>query len=142
MIRRLRQTCFTPNTGDCFRTCVAMILDMDPAGMPNFCEVRGKGEWWRLFQGWLDERHMTAVEVNLTVDESKAPMMWVTMGVPCILSGKSPRGNWLHSVVGEARGPDGWAYLHDPHPDGGFLDGEPWYVLFFAPLRPDLAVKR
>jgi hypothetical protein len=125
--------------GDCFRTCVAMILDMARDDVPNFCAL-GDDVWWAAFQHWLEDRHLTAVEVF--VREDKPSLAWVTCGTPCILTGKSPRGDWLHSVVGIAHGPDGFEMCYDPYPDdrtpGEMLAGRLEVVTFFASLRPDL----
>jgi len=49
---------------------------------------------------------------------------WVPFG-ECILSGKSPRGDFLHSVVA-----DGLTIIHDPHPSrAGILTQEDVVVL-------------
>lgn len=58
--------------GDCYRTCLAMVLDMDRDEVPHFCEHVPPGtqpddpahiasdEWER---GWLAERGLTKVVV-------------------------------------------------------------------------------
>jgi hypothetical protein len=121
--------------GDCFSACVACILDLPQDVVPLFCAW--EGHWFWQFQEWLEMFHLTAIELNM----QQRCMCPVTPGVPCILTGKSPRGSWLHAVVATTdRG--GFNFYHDPHPDGNFLDGEPKYVLFFAPLRPDRAWRR
>jgi hypothetical protein len=131
MMPKLYQTVFEPGKGDCFATCVAMILRLRQNEVPNFCAE--PDDWWGRFQEWLDEKFaLTAVEVNL----GSGCLCKVTPGTPCVLTGKSPRGDWLHSTVGVAE-VSGFSYYHDPNPAGGFLDGEPTSVLFFASLRPD-----
>jgi hypothetical protein len=135
MIRQLRQKHLDvtdPEQGDCFKTCVAMILDIDPELVPNFCAY-GKEKWWRIFQDWLEQIHLTAIEVNI----SKQPLCWTVGGTPCIVSGKSPRGDWLHSVVAASMEERDYEYLFDPHPDDTWLD-DVQYITFFASLRPDL----
>ena len=138
MIRALRQKHLdiTDHTkGDCFKTCVAMILDLPQDDVPNFCAAP-KDEWWQLFQKWLEALHLTAIEVDI----AKHPLCCVTRGTPCIVTGKSPRGSWLHSVVAEAMDEQGFEYLHDPHPsDAGLEDVQ--LITFFASLRPDRARK-
>lgn len=143
MIRQQYQAhtdCTDHEKGDCFRTCVAMILDLPRDEVPNFC---AGDEWWRDFQHWLEDRHLTAVEVFVL--EDRPTMAWVTCGTPCILSGRSPRGDWLHSVVGLARGGDGFEIVLDPYPGhrtpGEMLAGRLEVVTFFAALRPDLEKK-
>lgn len=137
MIRRLRQTDLTKETGDCYRTCVAMVLGLDPAGLPNFCHVGP--DWWDQFQAWLGEHHgLYAVEVTFRSEVLGA----LPKGVPVILSGTSPSHKpALHSVVGVTAGYAGFEYCFDPNPcDRFLLDLK--YVTFFAPLRPDLLTAR
>lgn len=136
MIRPLRQTDTTPTAGDCFKTCVAMVLDQPPERMPNFCHT---DDWWAKFQQWLGDNHgMFAVEVKL---KDKGPvLMSMPPGVPVILTGPSPSGDWLHAVVGFTH-EDGFEYLYDPNPVDKFLV-EVTDVLFFVPLRPDLATRK
>ncbi len=138
MIRQLRQRHLdvtVPEKGDCFATCVAMLLDLRQDDVPNFCSVP-KEKWWREFQKWLEPRWLTAIEI--VVEHNN--LCWVTGGTFCIVSGKSPRGDWLHSVVGASLEERGFEYLYDPHPDDTFLD-DVKYLTFFASLRPDLTVK-
>lgn len=135
MIRHRRQTDFNPGTGDCFRACVAMVLDLDAATLPNFCSV-GDG-WWKKFQDWLAENHhMLAVEVHLGPGVL-APMV---PGVPVIVSGPSYAGDWDHSVVGFTE-EGGFELLYDPNPTEKFVR-QAKSVLFFAPLRPDLTSRK
>lgn len=47
--------------GDCQRTCIAVILGIDAADVPHFCDnpqaERGTSEWWSTRQdAWLAER--------------------------------------------------------------------------------------
>lgn len=116
--------------GDCFATCVAMVLDLPQPDVPNFCAVGDA--WWEGFLLWCEGQGITAMEVKL----QPGALSRLTAGIPCILSGLSPRGTWQHSVVGVTT-EGGFAYLHDPHPDATFLAGEPQHVLFFMMLRPD-----
>jgi hypothetical protein len=132
MIRqRYQRITNDPERSDCFATCVAMILDLDD--VPNF-QAAGPG-WWRRLQEWLSRRNLLAVEVRLPPEGRSVTAM--TPGVPVILSGKSPRGDWPHAVVGLTRWDDGFEFAHDPHPAGGWLDGPVQRVTFFAALRPD-----
>lgn len=133
MMRQLRQTIFEKGKGDCFKTCVAMVLDLPPEPIPNFC-AGDPVLWFAEFQKWLEQFHLTAVEVRLDL----GPVLARTApGVPVILSGHSPNVEGvLHSVVGVAVD-EGFEYLYDPNPSDQFLKGEPIYVIFFASLRPD-----
>lgn len=62
--------------------------------------------------------------------------------VLCIACGKSPRGNWQHAVVGVIKAGFVFEMIHDPHPDGTGLDGNPEYLEFFVALDPSRLVKR
>jgi hypothetical protein len=50
----------------------------------------------------------------------------------CVLIGDSPRSEkCLHAVVGR---PNGYGYevVHDPHPEGGGLRGDPQQVIYLG----------
>mgnify|MGYP006350002283 CR=1 FL=1 len=143
MIRKLRQTTFgTPKLvddvwvmpvgetiGNCFATCVACLLDMDLEDVPNFVDT--EGDWWWRFQVWLEARGMYAIEINFVKsDDSRYNFEPVPGNIGCILTGKSPRGDHLHSVVGLTAEITCGDVLqsrcdvyHDPHPsDAGIED--------------------
>jgi len=132
MMRQLRQKCVQQTGGDCFRTAVAMVLDLDPDTMPNFCW--DAEPWWPAFQKWLDENYgLMAVDIKLATDEPT--LMSLTPGVPIVLTGPSPSGPWLHSIAGMTA-EDGFEMLYDPNPCDKMLPGVT-NVTFFVPLRPD-----
>lgn len=41
--------------GDCVRTCIGCLLDLEPASVPNFAAVQD-GEMWDRVREWLAER--------------------------------------------------------------------------------------
>lgn len=54
-----------------------------------------------------------------------------------ILGGKSPRGiQGGHAVVGKWSRTSGWQVVHDPHPSGDGILGEPTTVSFWIPKDP------
>ncbi len=100
-MKELTQTVFGEHKGNCFPTCIACLLDCEKdTDVPNFHGA----DWWGQYQEWLVARGWRL-------------RVWYhnTWGKPkgySIMSGKSPRGDFLHAVVaydGELR----W----DPHPD-------------------------
>jgi len=94
------QTTFGEGLGNCFSACVASILELPIEDVPFF----GADElWWTRFSEWLEARNLYAV--CLKHRAGRAPVGYH------ILSGKSPRGEFMHSVV--AKGED---IVHDPHP--------------------------
>ena len=99
-MQAIDQTTFSEGLGNCFSACVASILEVSLEDVPFF----GADElWWARFSEWLEARNLYAV--CLKHRAGRAPVGYH------ILSGKSPRGEFLHSVV--AKGED---IVHDPHP--------------------------
>lgn len=99
-MQAIDQTTFGEGLGNCFSACVASILELPIDDVPFF----GADElWWTRFSEWLEARNLYAV--CLKHRAGRAPVGYH------ILSGKSPRGEFLHSVV--AKGDD---IVHDPHP--------------------------
>ena len=99
-MQAIDQTTFGEGLGNCFSACVASILELPIDDVPFF----GADElWWTRFSEWLEARNLYAV--CLKHRAGRAPVGYH------ILSGKSPRGEFMHSVV--AKGED---IVHDPHP--------------------------
>ena len=88
--------------GDCHRTCVAMILDLDKEQVPNWVEETGDDE--RLFRQlsdqWLRAYGYATVHVGFacTWEELGSYMLAMNPGVYYILGGES-RSGVNHSVV-------------------------------------------
>lgn len=131
-MRHQHQRHLTPENGDCFAACVATILDVDLADTPNFCSL-GR-DWWQKFQEWLRNRNLGAVAVDLSPGD-RAVMWPLPLGVPVILTGPSRRSDGLHSVVGTTHD-EGFEYVFDPNPGGGYLSGPPMTVVFFVAVDP------
>lgn len=117
-----------PKQGDCFRACVASILELPIEDVPDFCA--SPRDWEERLHGWLSERGLATVEVNVGAGQVVYP---VTEGTICIVSGTTDRHpTRLHAVVGRVTWDDGKAggmarpflafeFLHDPFPGGKFL---------------------
>lgn len=97
-MRPVDQTMFGAPGGNCLSACVASLLSVPIDDVPYFF---GRKEWWTFFEDWLHLRG----HYPLRFEPPFRPRGLY------ILSGKSPRGDWLHSVL--ARGED---VVHDPHP--------------------------
>ena len=124
--------------GDCFRACIASILELPIEDVPHFVAI--EHDWWGETQRWLAKRGLFA--------------MWLPIRHPdemhfcnpcedsyCILAGASPRGNGIkHAVVGKIV--QGWNFeiAYDPHPSQAGLDGPPTSFMIFVPLKPETAV--
>jgi len=100
--------------GDCWRCCIATILGLRAEDVPNFVEEEN---WWDAATAWLAERGKSMVYVSAHPDEGWAQCVG---GALFIASGKSPRGDFKHAVVWGAGG-----VVHDPHPSGDGLVGNP-----------------
>jgi len=130
-MKPIDQTTFGDKKGNCLSACLASILELPLDYVPNFCVDYSPESWWGEMQKWLNARGVIAIEVELN-DHLR---MQVVPGMYCVLSGKSPRGEFDHSVVGWAKGTELF-YVHDPHPDHKFLDGLPRHVMFLLGYCP------
>lgn len=112
--------------GNCWQTCIACVLDMELEEVPHFAAMGV--HWWDKFQTWLSNYNYFAIEI--LCDSDNTPMYPVPADITCILSGKSPRGEWNHAVVGitkdlKEKGKERtnrFEFLHDPHPDNTFIE--------------------
>lgn len=93
--------------GDCHRTCFAVILDLSPKDVPHFMHgVRvgdDQGDVDSHIAKWLSLFGLTAASFpydgTMPLDDFLAWMAEVNPGMPFILGGASPRGDFAHSVV-------------------------------------------
>lgn len=115
--------------GNCYPACLATILDLDLAEVPHVHQLHMDAE------GALDEQLAFLLPRGLTC--MRFPWaQWLQRYMPgalAIFSGRSPRGDWLHAVVGEITA-DGWRLVHDPHPSGAGIVGDPVEVELVIPL--------
>lgn len=94
-----------PDHGDCFRACVASILELDPTTLPNFADA-----WPDSWIAWAGDRYEL-------VEYAEPPHGW------SIAVGVSPRDSVItHGVVWY-----GDKIVHDPHPSRAGLVGKPLY---------------
>jgi hypothetical protein len=108
--------------GDCFRCCVASLLELPIEDVPHFCDLPDPSvHWITRTQDWLYGRGLYYLQVNTI------PHGWLLKKRPLIViaGGKSPRGNWGHCVVGELKRWDSFKMTHDPHPSRAGIVGEP-----------------
>ncbi|AHJ86603.1 hypothetical protein Jolie2_53 [Mycobacterium phage Jolie2] len=120
--------------GDCWRACIATVTQTPIEHVPHFVgdhfdedqagaklDPPAPARWLEATQEWLRGWYNCLV---LYYDQPRAmrpeyraepsAFEWV------IYSGPSPRGEWLHCVVGDQAG----NVVHDPHPDRTGLAGE------------------
>jgi hypothetical protein len=91
-MRPVDQTTFSMPGGNCFSACVASILELPLSEVPYFMGwTKAEGSlWFARFVEWLRPRGLYPMCFN--------GCAWVPDGFH-ILSGRSPRGDFDHSVV-------------------------------------------
>ena len=119
------QTTFGYPHGNCFSACVASLLELPIDAVPFFM---GAGDdWYEKFSLWLSFHGKGFYPVGFKLE--KNGLGWTPAGLH-ILTGKSPRGDFLHSVVARGR-----SIVHDPHPDRtGLMDRQD--VILIVPHDP------
>lgn len=119
-MRPVRQNVFGRPSGNCLAACVASILEQPVWTVPNFIL---KKNWYLSLCLWLERNHgMTAVRLDL--EDGHPNVAWnfyLPSETPVVWTGPSPRGDFLHCIVGTWDG----KLLHDPHPDDTFFEGKP-----------------
>lgn len=143
--------------GDCWRTCVAMLLDLPPAEVPHWVDQyltigNVTTDRWPDFEGIEVEVPAFAVATQTWLTQ-RGLALYSYDGPPgnytgfAIATGPSPRGDFSHAVVvyvvamePQDRGdgilrpvPDEWRYAADPHPSNDRLAGQPTE---FAIIKP------
>jgi len=119
------QDVFGTPYGNCLAACVASILELPLIAVPNFMAFTGpkRDAWWDAFDIFLRSRALVR-QYRGHLDEAAPPAGYA------ILSGQSPRGPFLHSVVAL----DG-EMVHDPHPSrDGLLTRQDW--IWWVPMEP------
>lgn len=124
-MKPVMQTKFGYPYGNCLAAALASVLELELRDVPDFCtDDDDDSEWFDRMQEWLAKRGLCVVHLNLEASGALPPMPGMIDGTWCIVGGRSPRGDWDHSVVGRYRlvqGGHAIELVHDPHPDGGFL---------------------
>lgn len=113
--------------GNFIQAAIASVLELPLDAVPHFLLF---GDWWgvalvRFLQSrglalstWTDREEWVTYwnELNVT----SWPLVFAPADQIVIASGPSPRGDWLHVAVYR-----GGKLLHDPHPDGRGIAGDP-----------------
>jgi len=128
---------------DCLRASIASIFELPIAAVPGFGASAIGTDRASLVQDeelrkWLADRGMDLVHVTnpkavFARGGTSAQCPWGF----CVGGGKSPRGDWDHAVVYDARDGDP-KLVHDPHPSRMGLAGEPSYYTCFLLEDPGL----
>ncbi len=138
----IKQTIFDFESGNCWATCIACLLELPLEEVPNFCkkgsdtfDVEGRREdWFRRTVLWLRSKGWELFTFKWPVPSE---MEMVPPDGLVLLTGHSPRNKEkFHVVIGKiiteyVQSDKGWGttykiyFEHDPHPDDTFLDSEP-----------------
>jgi len=100
------QTIFTPPHGNCLQACIASILELPLEEVPNFMQF--PDQWLPRYEHFLRTHNLQPVHIRF---DGKTPD-WEPWGYH-LISVKSPRGDYDHSLVGYQGKP-----VHDPFPGG------------------------
>lgn len=132
-MKGVAQTLFEHGNGNALQACVASLLELPLESVPNFIEA--PGGYLGAVQEFLAPRGLCLIKVPLT-PEGKLPLTMGTAAAFCLLTGKSPRGGHSHAVVGRVNPESGDTVTcaHDPHPNGGGIDGAGNWVGFLSSL--------
>jgi hypothetical protein len=133
-MKPIDQTIFGFPDGNCFAACIASLLELPIEEVPI---NSGGDDWLPSTQAFLKTKGLFFLEIRLDV-AVKYPL-YELFDVWCLYYGKSPRGNWSHSIVGKLDMDNGFPhfkYIHDPHPDKTYLEGEVKGIGFLVPLNP------
>lgn len=127
-IRRRDGRDINGNLGDCLKTCVAMVLGVDPATVPHFAMSA---------TSWFTRMRLHAASFGhdwaCFLPDQMAEYWPLEPGCRVIASGRSPRGNFLHAVVVDHCSD----LLHDPHPShAGLASGVVDYLVLVRPYWP------
>ena len=106
--------------GDCFRACIASLLEMNIQNVPHFLDGENPYKWYEELSEWLGNMGLAYFEYPISeqgIDKWKE--LFKSIGVPVYheICGASPRGNFNHSVIG-CNG----QVIFDPHPSRSGLE--------------------
>ena len=124
-------------TGDCMRSVIACLMSKEcVTEVPNFMRD-GESKFDEYMLKWLEENNLEWIEVDY---ESWLKSFYMPVGF-CGITGKSPRGEYDHIVVGEIKKRQeedkifrDIYFIHDTSPfaDGSFIDGGIKYIGFLV----------
>lgn len=142
-MKPVHQTITDRDQGNCWSAAIASVLELPIEEVPPFVKL-DRSRFYELATEWLSKRGLMILRVRmpreyLTGDDIRFHHLPECV---CIASGKSPRGDYGHSVVGKIIDGHNFVMTHDPHPDGTGIEGMPWTFEFIVPLDPARMVLR
>lgn len=119
------------NNGDCFRTCVACLLDKTPEEVPHFFD-KSNDKPYEKMREWLRGIDLDIAFIPVW-DVSPALMRTVAPGLYYILCGRSSDGE-NHAIIGcngETVFDPSWTDVGISQP----LDNDEYYIAFLIDKR-------
>lgn len=120
----------TGRGGNCMSACLASILELPIAAVPNFFDLAPDepGPWWKAVRDWL-RPHGFGI-ITLAFEDAK---LWDELSLDGfhIVSGPSPRLEGAHHSTVWHSG----RMVHDPHPDQTGIPS-PLTLELLYPLNP------
>jgi len=123
-MKAVQQTRFGYPDGNCHAACLASIFEIGIDEVPYFGI---DDEWYDRFTDFMITRFgLQPIDLDVeTFDRSE----WALVGYH-LINGKSPRGDFHHSIVGLGGEP-----IHDPYPGGDCeLSTRETYTVFISTL--------
>jgi len=118
-----------PIAGDCWRTAIACLLDLtDPADVPHFIAIdQARGDdtstaWWTDTVAFVTQLIPAGQTLHLLQPTFPIYLEPDNAWPHAIATGPSPRGDFEHAVIVDART---GALVWDPHPSRAGLAGPP-----------------
>jgi hypothetical protein len=125
-MKPVTQTIFNTTRGNCFAACLATLLDVGIAEVPNIHDFEGD-DWFYPLNQWLRETH--SLVLLMIEADAYARKVWFPDGVPFIASCDGAAGV-RHAVVMAYHGME-TKILHDPFPGNSGVSG-PVFMYFLA----------
>jgi len=129
--KRVHQDDFSPGRGNALQACVASIFGLSLNDVPNFITMPEGYE--AAIKKFCLQQNRDGKCIKIKIDgSSNIPDEY--NGMICVLRGKSPRGDFGHVVVAHNIANGRFDMVHDPHPEGTYLDPKEMYgwCMFFA----------
>jgi hypothetical protein len=131
-MKPVTQTVFHHLTGNCFAACVASLLEVP---LESLAIDPDEMKWLDTTQEALKAFGLFYLEIRLDVAVNYPT--YAMKERQCIMVGKSPRGEFLHAVVGKIGHNDAdntviYELVHDPHPSGAGIIGNPKAIGFLV----------
>jgi len=131
-VKPVIQTIFGDRVGNCFTACLASLLEVP---LESLAIDPDEFKWLDDTQRALKPHGLFYLEIRLDV-----AVNYPTYAMKerlCIMTGKSPRGDFLHAVVGKIGHNDAdntviYELVHDPHPSGRGIEGNPKAIGFLV----------